>query len=45
MKISILDPGLISLAGHHLDVGRRIAAALKSLGHSVELHACRELAL
>jgi hypothetical protein len=39
MRISLLDPGLISLSGHHLDWDLRIVDELTSLGHRVEVFA------
>lgn len=43
MQISILDPGLESLKGHHFDVDLRLCRALAGRGHEVALHGFREL--
>jgi hypothetical protein len=37
MRISLLDPGLSSLGGHHLEWDLRIVDELTSLGHEVEV--------
>lgn len=41
MKISIVDPGLNALSGHHFDQDYRLAIALGRLGADVEVHALR----
>lgn len=38
-RISLLDPGLISAAGHHLEWDLRVVDELTSLGHQVEVFA------
>lgn len=38
MHISLLDPGLKALAGHHFDLDRRLAQALARRGHEVTVH-------
>ncbi len=38
MKVSILDPGLAWLKGHHFDVDLRLCRALAQRGHEVSLH-------
>ncbi|MFI4933376.1 MAG: glycosyltransferase [Caulobacterales bacterium] len=38
MRISLLDPGLAQLRGHHFDIDRRVARALAGRGHQVEVH-------
>jgi hypothetical protein len=43
MRISLLDPALVSLAGHHLEWNLRIADELTSLGHLVEVFASARL--
>ena len=39
MRISLLDPALVSLAGHHLEWNLKIVDELTSLGHRVEVFA------
>lgn len=38
MKISLLDPGLKSMRGHHFDLDLRLVEALTRRGHEVEVH-------
>ncbi len=38
MRISILDPGLAELRGHHFDLDRRLVCALSRRGHEVAVH-------
>lgn len=39
MKITLLDPGLRGIRGHHFDLDLRLARALARRGHTVEIHA------
>lgn len=39
MKISLLDPGLWQLPGHHVDLDLRLARTLRALGHEAEIFA------
>jgi len=38
MRISLLDPGLQHLAGHHFDLDLRLVRALANRGHEVAVH-------
>ncbi|MDD2663737.1 MAG: glycosyltransferase [Dechloromonas sp.] len=44
MKISLLDPGLKSVVGHHFDLDLRLARVLAQRGHEVSVHGSRDLA-
>jgi hypothetical protein len=38
MNISIMDPGLVTLGGHHFDQDYRLATALRKRGCAVQVH-------
>lgn len=43
MKISLLDPGLKTIVGHHFDLDLRLARALFHRGHEVSVHGSTDL--
>lgn len=43
MKISLLDPGLKSVVGHHFDLDLRLARVLTQRGHEVAVHGALDL--
>lgn len=43
MRISLLDPGLQSILGHHFDLDLRLARALECRGYEVSVHGAIDL--